>query len=148
MRYRYLLLLSIAFSCNQPKTKELKKIEVAQRVLLKGDLKLEQFFGAPGFGEDTLNDRKELTYMLHLDQPILFRDTDMAKEVGYTAQNTPFDTVSVVQVNLGTSGEGKRAAIEAAKDRKVEIECTLYGAVNGHDHAPAGTINVINIKKQ
>ncbi len=40
------------------------------RVEISGVIKKETFYGPPNYGEDTLNDTKELAYILYANQPV------------------------------------------------------------------------------
>ena len=122
------------------------KVDAGQRTLLAGKLKYETFYGAPGFGEDTATDAKEPTYILHLDIPIHFSDSTLEESIEHSDNTPAYETVETIQVTPN-SGEEITNALKNNKDKKVTIECTLYGAVNGHDHAPAITEKVFSVKE-
>src|SRR4051812_23647559 len=61
---------------------------------LTGSLALKSFYGAPGYGEDTVNDAKENVYVLQLSTPIDV-DSKIKDEI-----NTPEKNITEVQLQL------------------------------------------------
>jgi len=120
-------------------------VEVGQRTLVKGMLKYETFYGAPGFGEDTLVDNREPTFILHLNRPILFRDTTLCGSDILSV--CPYDTIKQIQVLTGAQRVERTKDLSYLANREVTIECTLFGAHNGHHHAPALTETIFSIKE-
>lgn len=113
-----------------------KKVDASQKVTLRGILKNEMFYGAPGFGESPKTDAKEPTYILHLYKAILFRDAKLGKE---------YELCKTIQVRYSKGSKINGDNLVQLTSREVEIECTLYGAHNGHHHAPAVTEQVFSI---
>src|ERR1700720_669034 len=107
------------------------KVDIDQKVTLFGTLKYELFYGAPGFGESPGTDAREPTYILHLNCPIFFRDTSLAE--------TSYSKIKTIQVRFMPGDKMVGEHLRKLKDQKVEIICTLYGAITGHHHAPALT---------
>ncbi len=120
--------------------KEDIKVDAQQAVTLPGTLTFEMFYGAPGFGEDTTEDAKEPTYILHLIHPIAFRDTAL--------EETEYETVSTIHVRFEhgspINGENMRKLI----GKQVSIKCSLYGAHTGHHHARSVTEKIWSIIEQ
>ncbi|HVA98045.1 MAG TPA: DUF4431 domain-containing protein [Bacteroidia bacterium] len=107
------------------------KIYANQKCTLVGNLQLQLFYGAPNFGEDTLTDEKEYSYILNLENPILFLDSELG--------SGEWETVTKIQVITN------RMNLANFINKKVIITCTLVAAHTGHHHAPAITWELFDI---
>ena len=153
-KFIYFSVFVLLAACENPETKTApipttnttQVININQRVSLSGTLKYEAFYGAPGFGEDTINDSKEPTYILHLSKAIHFSDSSLEGSIDQSANTPKFETVESIQIGE-IDGDEMNSALQKNKDKNIIIECTLYGAVDGHDHAPAITDKVFSIKE-
>lgn len=126
-------------------SRDLIKVDVIQKANFSGTLKCEMFYGAPGFGEDTTIDEKEPAYILHLDNPILFRDTILANDFGVSIDSCTYDIVNTIQIRVDQSNPYAKN-LKNKIGKKITLSCTLYGAHTGHHHAPALTEKVFAIK--
>jgi hypothetical protein len=91
--------------------------------VLTGKLETENFWGPPGYGEDTLTDMKENCAMLILDAPIdVLADT--SGEFNQAADDV--GTIQLASTISLTDYVGKR----------VTIKGKLFGAQTAHHHTP------------
>jgi len=93
--------------------------------LISGTLTVERFYGPPGFGEDTLHDSREDSYVLLLEAPIDVKPEAQASD----DFNVPKEGVFKIQL---TSAQG--ISFREYKDKEVELRGTLFGAHTGHHH--------------
>ena len=91
---------------------------------LTGSVKLEVFYGPPGYGENPKTDKKEPTYILHLPKPINVIATDPEDELNYTARN-------ITKIQLVNSGNFK---ISSFNNKTVKVSGTFFSAHTGHHH--------------
>jgi hypothetical protein len=110
------------------------KIESSQKCKIVGLLQRELFYGPPGFGEDTLNDKKEYSFILKLQKPISFKDS----EFGSGAWE-PISKIHVLELNDNID-------LSNYVNKNVTITCTLTKAHTGHHHAPAITWDLYDVK--
>lgn len=123
------------------------KVDVVQKATFSGILQYEMFYGAPGFGEDTTSDEKEPAYILHVDQPFLFRDTILAGDSGVSLDSCTYDTVKTIQIRVDPQSNPYAKNLKNMVGKQITLTCTLYGAHTGHHHAPALTEKVYAISK-
>ncbi|MES2701179.1 MAG: DUF4431 domain-containing protein [Bacteroidota bacterium] len=128
-------------------SRELIKVDVAQKENFSGILQYEMFYGAPGFGEDTASDEKEPAYIRYAAPPFLFRDTILASDYGVSLASCSYDTVKTIQIRVDPHSNPYANNLKNMVGKKVTLTCTLYGAYNGHHHAPALTEKVYAIKE-
>lgn len=94
---------------------------------LTGTLRKERFYGAPGFGEDTLHDAIENCFILELAQPIGVNSCpDSAENNSY---NSPLKNISRLQL---VSLNGKQ--FEKWIGHNITVQGKLFGAFTGHHH--------------
>ncbi len=136
-----LVLLILALTLMDFRLDNLKKVNANQREVFAGTLQFEMFYGAPGFGEDTTQDEKEPTYILHVNEPFLFRDTSFTSDASY-------DTVNTIHIRFDPASAVNGTNLKKIIGEKIIVECTLYPAHTGHHHAPAVTEKVFAITKQ
>lgn len=88
---------------------------------LTGTLTQVLFYGAPGYGEDTVNDTKELVYVLELDKAIIML-ADTTSDFNEAKAN-------IEELQILTD-------IDLSKkiNQKVTLTGTLFGAQTGHHH--------------
>jgi len=108
------------------------KIYANQKCTLVGNLQLQLFYGAPNFGEDTLTDEKEYSYILNLQKPILFLDSELG-----SGEWEPVTKIHVITNSMDLAN---------FINKKVIITCTLVAAHTGHHHAPAITWELFDVK--
>lgn len=139
-----LILVLLLAACYPGK---LAKVDANQKATFSGTLQFEMFYGAPGFGEDTTMDEKEPTYILHLSKPFLFRDTALLSGLDTRMDTVAYDTISTIHVRFYPESTIAGNNLRTLVGKKVTMECTLYGAITGHHHAPAITEQVYSIKE-
>ncbi len=101
---------------------------------LTGKLEMENFWGPPGYGEDTLTDMKENCAMLTLDAPIdVLADTS-------SEFNESVNDVGVIQL-------ASTIKLNAYIGKHVTLKGKLFGAQTGHHHTPV-LLDVINIEER
>ena len=126
-----------------------KKVDIGQKETYTGLLTYDLFYGPPGFGEDTANDEKEPTYILHLTTPILFRDTDLVQSDNPIPGNTiGYDTVRTIHIRADAATPASSKTLQPLTGKKIKLECTLYGAHTGHHHAPALIEQVYSVGRE
>lgn len=95
--------------------------------IILGTIKIESFFGPPGYGENPQTDSREDSYILNLDSPINVISNEKEIEEGdfnYTKYNiTKIQLTSTSNVNLTNF-----------KNRIVRLTGTFFGASTGHHH--------------
>ncbi len=90
---------------------------------LAGKLEMENFWGPPGYGEDTLTDMKENCAILILDAPIdLLADTS-------SEFNQAVDSIGIIQLASAKNLNGYVG-------KRVTLKGKLFGAQTGHHHTP------------
>lgn len=95
-----------------------------------GTLVTERFWGAPGFGEDTLNDAKEIQPVLLLDEKIELKISDNSSDI-----------VQVEKMQLIHLEDYKNL-----KGKHVIVKGTTFSAETGHHHTDM-LIDVSEIKE-
>jgi hypothetical protein len=91
--------------------------------VLRGEVKMENFWGPPGYGEDTLTDMKEHCAMLILDKPInVLADTS-------SEFNESVNDVGIIQL-------ASTIKLNEYLGKRVTIKGKLFGAQTGHHHTP------------
>jgi hypothetical protein len=108
-------------------------IEAHQMCKITGMLKEELYYGSPNFGEDTLTDEKEYCYILHLQKPIFFMDSELG--------SGEWEAVYKIQIL-----KDNVTNISDFINKKVTITCSLSTGITGHHHAPAITWVLFDIK--
>lgn len=88
---------------------------------LEGKLETETFWGPPGYGEDTLNDSKELCTVLILKEPIDVM-ADSTNELEESIRN-------VKKIQLASN-----VKLDAYIGKRVLISGKLFSAQTGHHH--------------
>lgn len=93
-------------------------------VTLTGKVKLQTFFGPPGYGENPNSDSRETQAILLLEKPICVESNP--KDYEETEQNQR----EVTLVPLGKEN------LKVYEGKQIMVQGTLYHAFNGHHHTP------------
>lgn len=117
------------------KDENLERIEIYDTCELIGTLSLKHFYGPPGWGEDTIHDRKENNYILYLTQPIMFLDTVMGSH----------DWVKIRKIVVVSFNNNFN--ISEYLNERVEIRCLLVTSPTMHYKAPVYTDGLFDIRK-
>ncbi|MES2836644.1 MAG: DUF4431 domain-containing protein [Bacteroidota bacterium] len=108
---------------------------------ITGIIKLERFYGPPGFGENPKTDMIEDGYYLILSKAINVLSNEKVIEEGDF--NTSKYNLDKVQLNPRNG-----IKLSAYKNKKVKITGTFYGAHSGHHHTDAILdVNAIEVVK-
>jgi uncharacterized protein DUF4431 len=91
---------------------------------LHGTLTSKVYFGPPGYGEDTLADEKERTYVLVLDKGIAIQQPKKDLSDGY---NAAIGNVTHIQLL-------NQESLDKYLNKTVSVTGTLFGAQTGHHH--------------
>lgn len=110
------------------------KIEANQKCIIKGTLKKELFYGPPNFGEDTLIDKKNYSFILVLEKPILLLDSELG--------SGKWETVTKIHVFDSNDSIDLSFFI----NEKVKITCSLAASHTAYHNAPAITWDLFDIK--
>lgn len=115
---------SQAVTTDSPEKEQMQPYQYEPAIsVLTGTLKTENFWGPPGYGEDTLTDMKENCAMLVLDQPIdVLADTS-------GEFNQAADNVGIIQL-------ASTIKLDSYVGKQVEIKGELFGAQTAHHHTP------------
>ncbi|MDR1600979.1 MAG: DUF4431 domain-containing protein [Tannerella sp.] len=105
---------------------------------ISGAVKMETFYGPPGYGENPATDRKEAYGILYLNSPINVIATKEDMEEGV---NTHKYNVSRIQL-VSTTG----IKFSRFQNKKVHIIGTFSGAITGHHHTSV-LMHVIKISE-
>ena len=100
---------------------------------LTGVLEEATFYGPPGFGEDTVNDSKEIVPVLILTRPIRVEGAD-------ENFNTRQDSVWQIQLFA-------KSSVKEFYKKEVSVTGTLFGAMTAHHHT-AVMIEVSDLKAE
>lgn len=123
MTFRLLLLMfSLAFSL--PVVAESCLHYGGSPVTLSGKVKLQTFFGPPGYGEKPDSDSRETQAILLLEKPICVEANP--KDYEEAEQNQR----EVTLVPLGKEN------LKDYEGNQIMVQGTLYHAFNGHHHTP------------
>jgi hypothetical protein len=133
------IIFSLAFvtSCkNNPKSEITTKVEVASEhdyfyepteSAISGTIKLETFFGPPGYGENPQTDSKHDYFILHLDNPInVISESEEIEEGDY---NYTRNNISKIQL---TPAFGSDITFTKYENKFVRLTGTFFGAFSGH----------------
>lgn len=91
--------------------------------VISGTIKIETFFGPPGFGENPETDRRDNSYILNLDNPINVISKDKDDDFNRTTYN-------VSKIHLTASD----AKLTNYKNKFVRLTGTFFSADNGNHH--------------
>lgn len=88
---------------------------------LTGKLEMQNCWGPPGYGEDTLTDAKEACVMLILETPI---DVEADSTNDF---NLAVDSLAIIQLASATK-------LDDYFGKRVTVKGKLFGAQTGHHH--------------
>lgn len=91
--------------------------------VLTGKIEMENFWGPPGYGEDTLIDMKENCATLVLEMPIDVA-ADSSNEFNESAKE-----IGIIQL-------ASTKDLNAYSGKRVTLKGKLFGAQTGHHHTP------------
>lgn len=97
-----------------------------ENVAIQGTLQYGQFFGPPGYGENTSSDRKEYEFYLQLPAPVTQQNPALRLGPGFEKQNEFF-------VQLRTTSKAITARLRQLIGRKVSVTGSLEASAIGHD---------------
>lgn len=95
--------------------------------IISGTIKIETFFGPPGYGENPQTDSREDSYILNLDNSI--NVISKSKEIEEGDFNSTKYNVSKIQLT-STSG----VKLTNYKNKFVRLAGTFFGSHTGHHH--------------
>lgn len=95
--------------------------------VISGKIRIESFFGPPGYGESPETDSREDSYILVLDNPI----NVVAK--GQDTEDNEFNTttLNISKIQLTSTHDVK---LTNYKNKAVKLTGTFFGAHTGHHH--------------
>jgi len=131
---------------DNPKTTEIKKIEEHKQgyysyepaiSTISGMVRLEKFYGRPGFGETPKIDEPEDSWILYPEKPInMNQSSDIESNNG---------KIGVTKIHLT---ETKRFDLASYSGKVLRVSGTLWGAITGHHHASVlMTVQKVEVKK-
>ncbi|MDR2964112.1 MAG: DUF4431 domain-containing protein [Bacteroidales bacterium] len=97
--------------------------------VISGKIKIETFFGPPGYGENPQTDAREDAYMLYLDSPINVISHVKEREEG----DVDVTTYNIEKFQLASTSNVK---FSPYKNKTVRVSGIFFGAISGHHHTP------------
>ena len=93
---------------------------------VSGKLKVELYYGAPGFGEDTANDAKEYSYIFYPDDTInvLYNKGD----------DTVLDIPARNVIKFQLAFLSEKLSLHPFMNKHIKITGKFFGAITGHHH--------------
>lgn len=104
-------------------------------VSVTGIVSPKQFYGPPNYGEDPVQDEKEIVAVLKLDDPIR-----ACEARGNEIDRETVQTVNQMQMVFHSAPYGRQW-----NGKRVVVTGTLFPAVTGHHHTPV-LIDVVQIQ--
>ena len=98
--------------------------------IISGTIKIESFFGPPGYGENPETDSREDAYILHLDNSINVISKDKEPEEG----DYNFTKYNIYKIHV-TSSSTTEVKLTNYINKKVRLTGTFSGSFSGHHHA-------------
>lgn len=93
--------------------------------VLTGTLKLESYYGPPGYGADPDFDDEFQSWVLYLDKPISVYEFDPKESINYTVED-----VNVVQINK------RKVHLKPFEGQKVKLKGIFYSPHTGYHQEP------------
>jgi hypothetical protein len=133
MRSRWIILgMTAVMLCaphgafGQAKVLTLPSTARQENVAIQGMLQYGQFFGPPGYGENTSSDRKEYEFYLQLPAPVTQQNAAVQLGPEFEKQNEFF-------VQVRTTSKTITARLRQLIGRKVSVTGSLEPSAIGHD---------------
>lgn len=96
--------------------------------VITGKLRVEMFYGPPGYGENPEEDMKEETYLLWLDQPVkVFSNSPEQEEEGFNTTKQEVDKIQLMSTH--------DIQFKSYEGKTIQVRGSFFGAHTGHHHA-------------